>query len=84
MDEDGALQAGKAALISVGPTPVVVELGQVVAGTHPGGDLSDVHDAVWAAVSPEADIHASAEYRRKLAGVLAVRAVREAAQRAAA
>jgi carbon-monoxide dehydrogenase medium subunit len=84
VDEDGALQAGKAALISVGPTPVVVELGQVVAGTHPGGDLSDVHDAVWAAVSPEADIHASAEYRRKLAGVLAVRAVREAAQRAAA
>ena len=84
VDEDGALQAGKAALISVGPTPVVVELGQVVAGTHPGGDLSDVHDAVRAAVSPEADIHASAEYRRQLAGVLAVRAVREAAQRAAA
>jgi carbon-monoxide dehydrogenase medium subunit len=78
------LQAGKAALISVGPTPVVVELGDVVAGTQPGGDLSHVHDAVWAAVSPEADIHASAEYRRQLAGVLAVRAVREAAQQAAA
>jgi carbon-monoxide dehydrogenase medium subunit len=56
----------------------------VVAGIQPGGDLSDVHDAVWAAVSPEADIHASAEYRRQLAGVLAVRAVREAAQQAAA
>ena len=84
VDEDGVLQAGRAALISVGPTPVVVELGDVVAGIHPGGDLSDVHDAVWAAVSPEADIHASAEYRRQLAGVLAVRAVREAAQQAAA
>jgi aerobic carbon-monoxide dehydrogenase medium subunit len=84
VDEDGALQAGKAAFISVGPTPVVVELGDVLAGTQSGGDLSDVRDAVWAAVSPEADIHASAEYRRQLAGVLAVRAVREAAQQVAA
>ena len=84
VDEDGELQAGKAAFISVGPTPVVVELSEPVAGTHPGGDLSDVHDAVCAAVTPEPDIHASAEYRRQLAGVLAVRAIREAAQRAAA
>ena len=84
VDEDGELQAGKAAFISVGPTPVVVELSEPVAGTHPGGDLSEVHDAVCAAVTPEPDIHASAEYRRQLAGVLAVRAIREAAQRAAA
>jgi aerobic carbon-monoxide dehydrogenase medium subunit len=84
LDEDGELQAGKAAFISVGPTPVVVGLSEAVAGTHLGGDLSDVHDAVCAAVTPEADIHASAEYRRQLAGVLAVRAVREAAQQAAA
>jgi carbon-monoxide dehydrogenase medium subunit len=84
VDEDGELQAGKAAFISVGPTPVVVELSEPMAGTHPGGDLSDVHDAVCAAVTPEPDIHASAEYRRQLAGVLAVRAIREAAQRAAA
>jgi aerobic carbon-monoxide dehydrogenase medium subunit len=84
VDEDGELQAGKAAFISVGPTPVVVELSEPVAGTHPGGDLSDVYDAVCAAVTPEPDIHASAEYRRQLAGVLAVRAIREAAQRAAA
>jgi carbon-monoxide dehydrogenase medium subunit len=84
VDEDGELRAGKAAFISVGPTPVLVELSESVAGTHPGGDLSDVHDAVCAAVTPEPDIHASAEYRRHLAGVLAVRAIREAAQRAAA
>jgi carbon-monoxide dehydrogenase medium subunit len=84
VDEDGELQAGKAAFISVGPTPVVVELSEAVTGTHVGGDLSDVHDAVCAAVTPEPDIHASAEYRRQLAGVLAVRAIREAAQRAAA
>ena len=59
-------------------------LGEVVAGTPSGGDLSAVRDAVRAAVTPEADIHASAEYRRQLAGVLAVRAVREAAEQAAA
>jgi len=84
VDGAGALRGGKVALISVGPTPVIVQLGEAVAGTHPSGDLSDVHDAVCAAVSPEADIHASAEYRRQLAGVLTVRAVREAAQQAAA
>jgi carbon-monoxide dehydrogenase medium subunit len=81
--EDGTLQTATAAFISVGPTPVVVELTDVVAGSRPGGDLSAVREVVCAAVSPEADIHASAEYRRQLAGVLAVRAVLAAAEVAA-
>jgi carbon-monoxide dehydrogenase medium subunit len=42
-----------------------------------------VRDAVAsAALDPPSDVHASAEYRRHVAGVLAVRAVREAAERA--
>jgi carbon-monoxide dehydrogenase medium subunit len=42
-----------------------------------------VRDALAsAALDPPADVHASAEYRRHVAGVLAVRAVREAAARA--
>jgi carbon-monoxide dehydrogenase medium subunit len=35
-----------------------------------------------AAIEPESDIHATADYRRHVAGVLAVRALRLAAERA--
>ncbi|NIV54702.1 MAG: xanthine dehydrogenase family protein subunit M, partial [Actinobacteria bacterium] len=38
--------------------------------------------AVGAAVEPDGDIHASAEYRRHLSEVLAVRALRTAITRA--
>lgn len=54
-----------------------------------GGPASDAaietaaNDA-YAAVSPQSDIHASADYRRKLVRTLTTRAVREAAQRAEA
>jgi carbon-monoxide dehydrogenase medium subunit len=82
--DDGELLTARAAFVSVGPTPVVVELSDAVAGADLGGDLSAVRDTTYAAVNPEADIHASAEYRRQLAGVLAVRGVRQAAQLAAA
>jgi carbon-monoxide dehydrogenase medium subunit len=82
--DDGELLTARAAFVSVGPTPVVVELSDAVADADLGGDLSAVRDTTYAAVNPEADIHASAEYRRQLAGVLAVRGVRQAAQLAAA
>ncbi len=54
--------------LSVAPTPQVVTV----------EDLRDVADAVADAVRPEADIHASAAYRRHLAITLARRAVAEA------
>jgi carbon-monoxide dehydrogenase medium subunit len=44
-----------------------------------------VRDAVRSAeLDPPSDVHASAEYRRHVAGVLAVRAVRQATERASA
>jgi CO/xanthine dehydrogenase FAD-binding subunit len=39
-------------------------------------------DALRAAVEPEADVHATVEYRRHLAGVLLERAVKVAYERA--
>jgi CO/xanthine dehydrogenase FAD-binding subunit len=44
--------------------------------------LDEAADAVRGAIEPEGDIHATAEYRRHLAGVLTARALRLAAERA--
>ena len=66
----------RVALLSVSPVPLVLDLTGVAA--------DEVADAVRDQVEPEADIHASADYRRHLAGVLADRAVRDATLRAAA
>ncbi|MEV4169806.1 FAD binding domain-containing protein [Nonomuraea sp. NPDC049709] len=60
------------ACIGVGPVPVVVELGEADWGT--------AAQAVREATEPDADIHASAAYRRHLVGVLAERALRNAAR----
>jgi carbon-monoxide dehydrogenase medium subunit len=55
--------------LSVAPTPLVVEVAEV----------ADAGELARSVVDPEPDIHASAEYRRHLAGVLAERALRDAA-----
>ena len=59
-------------LISVGATPLVLDVTMVV------NSADALRAFVAGQVEPGDDIHASADYRRHLAGVLAVRAVREA------
>src|SRR5437763_1114181 len=67
--------AARAAYVSVGPTPLTVDLAEAVAGLP--ADTAD-----WAAagalaaarVRPEDDIHATAAYRRHLVAVLTARA----------
>jgi len=84
VQQDGTIGVARAAYISVGPTPLVLDLTEALHG-------QGVADADWAAagrlaqdqVDPEPDIHASADYRRHLVGVLTGRALREAAGRAA-
>jgi aerobic carbon-monoxide dehydrogenase medium subunit len=83
---DGGLrvEAARAALISVGPVPVSVDLTDALGGQpHDAADWAAAGRLAEAAVDPEDDIHASAAYRRHLAGVLTVRATRAAAARAA-
>jgi aerobic carbon-monoxide dehydrogenase medium subunit len=69
-----ATVSGGTARVAIGcvaATPVVVTA---------SADETAVKDAVRAAeLDPPADVHASADYRRHLAGVLAARAVRDAA-----
>ncbi len=82
LDGDLDVTAAKVGLICVGDGPVVVDLGSAVSGgsLDPGvmGELVD------AAIEPEADIHATAEYRRHLALVLTGRAVDQARDNALA
>jgi carbon-monoxide dehydrogenase medium subunit len=79
LDDGGRVAAARAAYVSVGPTPVVVDLTEAVAG-QPGDAAGWSAAGALAAstVRPEDDIHASAAYRQHLVSVLTARAARSA------
>lgn len=74
--EHGAVTGGRVALISVGAGPVLVDLTDAVDADTVDDDRA--RELVDAAIEPEDDIHASADYRRHLAHVLVRRAVDQA------
>ena len=84
LDDDRRVAAVRAAYLSVGPVPEVHDLTDAVAG-------KPVDSADWAAagamarglVDPDTDLHASADYRRLLVGVLTERTLVTAAAEAA-
>jgi carbon-monoxide dehydrogenase medium subunit len=84
LDEDRRVAAVRASYVSVGLTPEVHDLTDAVAG-------APVEKADWTAagalartlVDPDGDLHASADYRRLLVGVLTERTLAEAAAEAA-
>jgi len=78
LDEDRRVTAARAAYISVGPTPVLVDLTDPVSTL----DWTAAGALAQAAVEPDEDIHATADYRRHLIGVLTERAGRAAADHA--
>jgi carbon-monoxide dehydrogenase medium subunit len=88
IDHTGHLEDGRLAFVGVGPGPMVVEVGPALLGrdteTLASGqaDLDDLKDLVSAALSPESDIHASAEYRAHLARTLGARAAVAACRQA--
>jgi carbon-monoxide dehydrogenase medium subunit len=85
LDQDLRIESARAACISVGPVPVPVDLTDALGGRpHDAADWAAAGAMAAAAVDPEDDIHASAAYRRHLAGVLCARAARAAAADAAA
>ena len=76
LDADGVVATARAAYLSVSPVPLVLDLSEAVAGQHPdAADWTPAAELARADVDPEGDIHASAEYRRHLAGVLTGRAL---------
>jgi carbon-monoxide dehydrogenase medium subunit len=84
VDGDGVVTEAAAAFISIGPVPLVLDLTGALRGTPASAiDPAGVYDHVLDHVDPREDIHATADYRRHLAGVTAARAVAAAADRAA-
>ncbi len=79
LDDAGRVAAARAAYVSVGPTPVAVDLTEAVAG-QPGeaADWAGAGALAAGRVEPEDDIHATAAYRRHLVAVLTARACRAA------
>ena len=76
---DGRLGGAKAAYLSVAPSPPVLDLSEAVAGA--AADATSFPAAASLArerLEPQSDIHATAAYRRQLAGVLTERALAEA------
>jgi carbon-monoxide dehydrogenase medium subunit len=72
LDVAGAVSRARAAYLSVAGTPLVLDL------TDAGGDPAAAGRLARSRVAPEADIHATAAYRRHLAGVLTERALADA------
>ena len=70
-DETGAITSARASFISVAPTPLVIDLTEVIGGRRPSEiDKREIYDFVVSQVDPSGDIHATADYRRHIAGVL--------------
>ena len=80
----GRIARARVSVISVSPVPVVIDCSDLLEGASTDEvDGTQAAERVAARVTPETDLHASAEYRRHLAGVLTDRALQVAAGRAA-
>jgi carbon-monoxide dehydrogenase medium subunit len=77
---DGTIEQARLALAGVGPAPVDArDAAAMLAGEQAGEELwASAADAAATACEPRSDVHASAEYRRRLVRVLVQRALREA------
>ena len=84
LDEDRRLAAVRASYVSVGLVPQVHDLTEAVHGLPvDAADWSAAGALARGKVDPDSDLHASADYRRLLVGVLTERTLRAAADEAA-
>jgi aerobic carbon-monoxide dehydrogenase medium subunit len=72
---DGEVSSARAAYLSVAATPFVLDLTEALGA---GPDFAAAEALARARVDPESDIHATADYRRHLSGVLTGQALRAA------
>lgn len=84
LSADGLVAGARTAYMSVAPTPLVLDLtGAVADAPLDSADWTGAGELARSRTEPEADVHATADYRRHLVGVLTARALAEAAGRAA-
>jgi len=83
---DDTIRQARIALTGVGPTPLRAAAAEALLCGHAleASLTGRAIDAVRAGIAPETDLHASSDYRRHLAGVLAGRALAAAWRRAQA
>ena len=84
LDAGGRIRHLRLALGGCAPSPVRLDQVESLAAGRPidSAFVADLIATVREAIDPDSDIHASAEYRREVAGTLAARAARLAADRA--
>ncbi len=84
LDEGGVCTGCRLGLTGVGPTPIVArEAARALVGVSPTPPaIEDVARRVSQALRPDSDLHASSDYRKDVAGVLARRALARATERA--
>jgi aerobic carbon-monoxide dehydrogenase medium subunit len=84
--DDGLVGEARVAVFGVGGAPVRVRAAEEVLVGRPVDDraLADVRRTVARALDPIEDVHASAEYRRHVGGVVVARAVRSLWEKVAA
>lgn len=82
VDGDRRATAARVSYISMGPTPVLVEVPVPSADAASEQGWAEAAGAAVDTLDPEADIHATAAYRTHLARVLTRRALAEAGTRA--
>ena len=82
----GRIQAARVALFGAGPAPARARgTERLLAGQVPSADLlAEAAARSSEAIDPQADLHASASYRRRVATTLTARALADAVARAAA
>jgi carbon-monoxide dehydrogenase medium subunit len=82
---DGVVSDARLSFVSVTDVPRTLDVTELFAGQEPGAaDWSASADLVRAAIEPEGDIHATAEYRAVLAAELARLTLADAAARSVA
>lgn len=80
LDPAGTIAEARLALFGVDATPVrAVEAEAALRGARPGEDVfREAAELAASGLAPNADVHASSEYRRRVAAVVARRALRMA------
>jgi carbon-monoxide dehydrogenase medium subunit len=84
LDDQNRCSEARIALAGVGATPVRAPRSEALlhGAAISTGLLQEVARTIATEIEPESDLHASAAYRRQAAGVLTVRALQQAWQRA--